>query len=110
VETIKRIDKTLFIAIALILFATALAKLSMLLTDPFSHLRVGIPNWVLWLIVLFEFWFASENIRMRNRDRLFFLMRFCLRASLHILPSDGFWALSPVDVQAELMFHCGYLC
>lgn len=59
-----------FYLIALLLAATAIAKLWMLLTDSFADIRVGIPKEILWLSVAFELWLAYENFRVRDRQVL----------------------------------------
>ena len=62
-----------FYLIALLLATTAIAKLWMLLTDPFGEIRVGIPREILWLSVAFELWLAFENFRIRDRRVLAFV-------------------------------------
>jgi hypothetical protein len=55
-----------FYLIALLLTATAIAKLWMLLTDSFADIRVGLPKEILWISVAFELWLAFENFRVRD--------------------------------------------
>ncbi len=58
--------KVPFYLIAILLSATAMAKIWMLLTDPFADIRVGIPKEILWITVVFELWVAFENWRIRD--------------------------------------------
>ena len=62
-----------FYLIALLLATTAIAKLWMLLADPFADIRVGIPKEILWLSVALELWLAFENFRIRDRRVLAFV-------------------------------------
>lgn len=67
------ISKLVFRLIAILLTVTALAKLWMLLNDPFADVRVGLPKEILWLSVAFELWLAFENFRIRDRHVLSFI-------------------------------------
>lgn len=55
-----------FYLIASLLSATAMAKVWMLLADPFADIRAGIPKEILWGTVVFELWLAIENLRIRD--------------------------------------------
>ena len=65
-EQPTRSQRIAFNLIAILLTSTALAKLWMLMTDPFADIRVGIPREILWLSVAFELWLAFENFRIRD--------------------------------------------
>ena len=58
--------RIVFTLIAGLLLFTAIAKLSMLLTDSFADVRVGISKEILWFSVLFEFGLAALNLRLKN--------------------------------------------
>ncbi len=62
-----------FYLIASLLSATAMAKVWMLLTDPFADIRVGIPHEVLWITVVLELCLAFENWRIRDIRAMAFL-------------------------------------
>ena len=66
-------SRIVFTLIAGLLLFTALAKLSMLLTDPFADVRVGISKEILWFSVLFEFGLAFLNLRLKNLNVLAFI-------------------------------------
>ena len=65
-QTARSGSRVVFYLIAVLLTATALAKLWMLVTDSFADVRVGIPREILWLSVGFELWLAFENFRVRD--------------------------------------------
>jgi hypothetical protein len=48
-----------FYLIGLLLLFTAIAKLSMLMTDSFADVRVGLPKGILWTSVVIELWLAE---------------------------------------------------
>jgi hypothetical protein len=62
-----------FYLLGLLLAATASAKLWMLLTDSFADIRVGLAREILWLSLVFEFWLAYENFRLRDHRVLAFV-------------------------------------
>ena len=66
-------DRIVFLLIAALLLFTAVAKLWMLLTDPFADVRVGIPKGILWFSVLFEFALAFLNLRHQDVKLLSFI-------------------------------------
>ncbi len=83
-----------YFAIALLLTATAIAKLWMLLTDPFADVRVGLPREILWLSVAFEFWLAFENFRLRDHRVMAFVnsvvfASFAIVASIRLAMGYG---------------------
>ncbi len=65
--------RIVFTLIAGLLLFTAIAKLSMLLTDPFADVRVGISKEILWFSVLFEFGLAFLNLRLKDINVLAFI-------------------------------------
>ncbi len=65
--TISLVERLPFYLIASLLSAPAMAKVWMLLTDPFADIRAGIPKEILWGTVVFELWLAFENLRIRDQ-------------------------------------------
>ena len=72
-QHVARFSQFVLRLIAILLTVTAVAKLWMLLTDPFADVRVGLPKEILWLSVAFELWLAYENIRIRDYRVLSFI-------------------------------------
>jgi hypothetical protein len=69
-------SRIVFTLIACLLLFTAVAKLWMLLTDPFADVRVGIFIEILWFSVLFEFALAFLNLRLKDVKVLAFINTF----------------------------------
>lgn len=57
-----------FYLIGTLLLVTAIAKLWLLLTDPFAEVRIGLSKEILWLAVCFELFLVYVNFGWRDRQ------------------------------------------
>jgi hypothetical protein len=79
-----------FYLIGLLLLFTAIAKLGLLVTDPFADIRVGLAKEVLWLAALFEMFLVYINFCWRDRSAVAFIdtavfSAFAIFAAIRIL-------------------------
>lgn len=79
--------------IAALLLTTGVAKLVMLLSDPFATIRVGVPEWVLWGVVAIELCLAFANLYFRRS---------------HIVAFVNFVVFSLFAVFALWRWHLGF--
>lgn len=83
--TPRAIQITLFL-IGLLLSEMAIAKLWMLVTDPFADIRVGLPKSILWISVAFDFALAWINFSAKDH-RLLILVNLAVFAAFAVFSS-----------------------